>query len=145
MSFHCLLVHRSSTSCTLCPRFLAPTIPDTTAFSTSGVHQLPLAFPLTRCLHSLQDEHWISVQTVTSCSGGTFYPQFHGNLWHFQDVTSTFFTSGKETLAAPFHLASKISHHTCLPFLFPFHNQCESQCIYIGNGYNSDPLFQGTN
>ena len=38
VSFHCLLVHRSSTSCTLCPMFLAPTIPDKTAFSTSGVH-----------------------------------------------------------------------------------------------------------
>ena len=52
------------------------------------------------------------VQAVTSCSGSTFYPQFHGNLWHFQDVTSTFFTSGKETLAAPFHLAKQKSFIT---------------------------------
>lgn len=40
VSFHCLLVHRSSTRCTLYPKFLVPSIPDTTAFSTSGVHNM---------------------------------------------------------------------------------------------------------
>lgn len=43
VSFRCLLVHRSSTSCTLCPMFLAPTIPDKMAFSTSGVHHAPMS------------------------------------------------------------------------------------------------------
>ena len=44
------------------------------------------------CLHI----GWIWVQPLTSCSSSTFPPQFHGNLWHFQDVTSTFFTSRKK-------------------------------------------------
>ena len=131
VSFHCLLVHRSSTSYTLCPKFLAPSIPDKTAFSTSGAHFFYLPMGIARsCLHI----GWILVQALTSCSGSAFYPQFHGNLWHFQDVTSTFFTSGKATSAATIHLAVKFIHHPCLSLVFPFHNQRESQCIYLGNG-----------
>ena len=84
---------------------------------------LPMGIAMS-CLHI----GWILVQTVTSCSSSTFYPQFHGNLWHFQDVTSTFFTS-----ATTIHLAVKfIHHHTCLSLVFPFHNQRESQYIYLG-------------
>ena len=85
-------------------------------FSTSGAH----FFLFTHGYSDVMSAHWIRVQTVTSCSGGTFSPQFHGNLWHFQDVTSTFFTSGKHfspnfpqklfniTSAATNHLAGQV-------------------------------------
>ena len=121
VSFHCLLVHRSS--CTLYPKFLVPSIQ----------HRHPWNSYTVFAMESI-NEVWISVQTATNCSGSAFHPQFHGNLWHFQDVTSTFFTSGKSTSAATIRLAVKfIHHHTCLSLVFPFHNQRESQCIYLGS------------
>ena len=62
-------------------------------------------------------------------------------------------STGKQDHSSPHLFASRLSSHLVqlqISFgirwvLFPSYNQCESQCIYPGNGYNSDPLFQDAN
>ena len=132
VSFHCLLVHRSSTSCTLCPKFLAPTIPDTTAFSSSGVHHVPRSIaswyrqspvvPAAPFIHNSMVSYGISRMWHQPSSGQEKRHWQHPFTWRARSVTTP----------------------VCLS-CFLFITNVNLNAFTLENGYNSDPLFQGAN